>query len=84
MKYEAYRIENGVYDNASHKIDYTRWAAKGQRSTDLNWTTLGIFDTEESAKAFALDDRKANAVHGFCAVYNSNGCGYKDIDPMIR
>lgn len=84
MKYEAYRVENGVYDMASGRIDYSQWAVRGQRTTDLNWSMLGSFNTEEEAKAFAMEDRKANAVHGFCAVYNSNGCGYKDVDPMTR
>lgn len=84
MKYEAYRIENGVYDNGSNSINYSRWAVMGQRNTDLNWSNLGTFSTEEEAKAFALKDRKENAVPGFCAVYNSSGCGYKDVNPMAR
>lgn len=84
MKYEAYRIENGVYDSTTHTINYSLWAAKGQRATDLNWSTLGTFNTEAEAKAHALNDRKENAVRGYCAVYDSHGFGYKDVNPMER
>lgn len=84
MKYEAYRVENGVFDKKNYRINENLWEVRGQRETDLNWPVLGIFNTEEEAKAFAVADRKENGAKRHCPIFDNNGYSYRDISVVYR
>lgn len=74
MKYEAFRVDHGVYDSEKHIIDYTKYQVLGQRETDLNWSQLFVADTEEECKAFAFAEQKKSTDLVF--VYNPSGFSY--------
>ena len=82
MKFVAFRVENGALVN--HTINHELWTVRGQRETDLNWTVVGVYETEELAKAWALTIRAVDGVRGWCPVYDNAGYGYKDVDPMLK
>lgn len=82
MSFVAFRVERGALVN--HSIDHNLWTVRGQRETDLNWEVIGVHETEKYAKADALTERVVNGVRGWCPVYDANGYGYKDVDPMLK
>lgn len=80
MKYVAFRIDRQCIKGM---VVVDGWFVLGQRDTDLNWSYLGEGESEDDAKAVALDQRQKHGTHANNPIYNPAGYAYMQDGQML-